>query len=153
MTTRTWLIVIGAATALGVLAVVAGALVLAGDDGGSDDGADATAPPIDHAAAIPCEEVESGGTGAEAARTLVRLDDEPLRGACLTIVDGDGDVVAAGAPDGEGEIELALPGPGRYVARLELIDGVGVRGPAAEGLGFDVRPGQVRPLLFPLEPA
>jgi neutral amino acid transport system permease protein len=90
--------------------------------------------------------------GGEAVRgTLRDGDGDPVEGARITVTTPDGDVVGEAVSDAEGDWEIAMPGPGSYVAMLDqetLPEGVALRDPERDTLEFDLRTGQQRTLLF-----
>lgn len=92
------------------------------------------------------------GTLINKQGTREQADDEPVEGVEITIAAEDGAEVGVAISDADGIFELALPGPGPYVAVLDtetLPDGVAL----AEGkneLSFVIDPGQRRVLIFDL---
>ncbi len=92
------------------------------------------------------------GTLRDGKGTRDRDDDEPVEGVEITVSTADGDEIGVTESDEEGLFELGLPGPGQYVAVLDvdtLPDGVGL----AEGdetLTFNVTPNQSRRLIYDL---
>jgi neutral amino acid transport system permease protein len=84
--------------------------------------------------------------------TSDRDDDEPVPDVEILVTTLDGEEVGVAVSDEDGRFELGLPGPGTYVAVLDvdsLPDGVGL----AEGderREVEVLPGQSRPLIFDL---
>jgi neutral amino acid transport system permease protein len=92
------------------------------------------------------------GTLIDRKGTGDRSDDEPVEGVDITVATADGEAVGTVTTDEEGRFELGLPGPGAYLAELDvdtLPDGVGL----AEGdevATFNIRRNQSRPLIFDL---
>jgi neutral amino acid transport system permease protein len=115
------------------------------------------------AAPASAQEDEGDGEGSEATEfvrgtltdrkgTRDRADDEPVPDVEIAVSTADGDEVGVMVSDQDGRYELGLPGPGSYVAVLDvdtLPDGVGL-GEGEERLAFEVLPGQSRPLVFNL---
>ena len=105
---------------------------------------------------------EGGGgattTTTEAAsgvgvRGVIENADEPVEGVTITVKDASGEVVGEATTDAEGVYDIPLPGPGDYSATLDvdsLPSGVDLRNPDRATLEFTLRPGQTRPLLYPL---
>jgi branched-chain amino acid transport system permease protein len=92
------------------------------------------------------------GTLTDRKGTRERDDDEPVVGAEVIVSTPDGEEVGVAESDEEGRFELGLPGPGAYVAVLDvdtLPDGVGL-GEGEETLTVNVLPGQRRPLVYNL---
>lgn len=89
----------------------------------------------------------------EAVRGTIEQGDEPVEGVEIVVATPDGAEVGVATTDADGSFELELPGPGDYTAQLRtdtLPDGVELRFPDREALEFSIRPGQSKPLLFPL---
>lgn len=104
------------------------------------------------AAASPDGALLVAQDGGEAVRgTLRDGEGEPVAGVTITVTTADGEPVGEATSDDEGAWELAMPGPGSYVATLDqatLPEGVGLRDPERDTLEFDLRTGQQRTLLF-----
>ncbi len=84
---------------------------------------------------------------------VIENGDEPVEGATITVKDASGEVVGEASTNADGEYDIPLPGPGDYSATLDvdsLPSGVDLRNPDRATLEFTLRPGQSRPLLFPL---
>jgi branched-chain amino acid transport system permease protein len=78
---------------------------------------------------------------------------QPVAGVDISVHGEDGRLVGRVTSARDGRFRLRLPGPGRYRATLEqdtLPAGVSLRDPERASLEFGIRPGQSRPLLFPL---
>ncbi len=93
------------------------------------------------------------GTLIDRKATRETEDDEPVEGAIITVLTAvDEEDVGTTETDEEGVFFLELPGPGNYVAILDLEtlpDGVGLA-EGTERLAFTVGPNQSRPLIFQL---
>ncbi len=109
--------------------------------------------------ALPGVAVAQEGGGEAVRGTLTRPPEEeggeptPVEGVDIVVATQAGEEVGTATTDAEGAYELELPGPGDYSATIvvdTLPEGVGLRNPEAETLEFTIRPGQSRPLLFPL---
>ncbi len=108
------------------------------------------------AGAAAAQAQEEGG--GEAVRGVIvqrpeEGDPVPVEGVEIRVTTADGQEVGVATSDAEGAYELALPGPGDYVAELNqesLPEGVTLTNPDAARLEFTVATGQKRPLLFPL---
>lgn len=88
----------------------------------------------------------------EAVKGRLTFEGEPVEGAEVTAFQ-DGEPVATGTSDEEGNWRIDLPGPGQYTVGLDketLGEDVTVRDPERERLDVEVRPGRERTLLFPL---
>src|SRR5688500_4394190 len=89
------------------------------------------------------------GTLRDGKGTRDRDDDEPAEGVEITVTTADGEEIGVAESDEDGLFELDLPGPGQYVAVLDvdtLPDGVGL----AEGdetLTFSVTPNESNRLI------
>ncbi|MCB1006273.1 MAG: branched-chain amino acid ABC transporter permease [Acidimicrobiales bacterium] len=86
-------------------------------------------------------------------RGFLENEDEPVEGVTITVKDASGEVVGESTTDADGEYDIPLPGPGDYSATLDvdtLPSGVDLRNPDRATLEFTLRPGQTRPLLYPL---
>jgi branched-chain amino acid transport system permease protein len=84
---------------------------------------------------------------------VIENGDEPVEGVTITVKDASGEVVGEASTNADGEYDIPLPGPGDYSATLDvdsLPSGVDLRNPDRATLEFTLRPGQSRPLLFPL---
>jgi branched-chain amino acid transport system permease protein len=111
------------------------------------------APLLGAAAAVssaqPREEAITGRLGQAGEDGANR----PVAGVAITVRTGDGRLIDTVTSGADGRFHLRLPGPGRYRATLEpdtLPEGVSLRDPERATLEFGIRPGQSRPLLFPL---
>ena len=85
------------------------------------------------------------GTGGEPSM--------PIEGAQVVVTTADGAEVGTATSDAEGRFSLELPGPGSYVATIQvdsLPEGVDLRNPDRAELSFTVAEGGVKPLLYPL---
>lgn len=92
------------------------------------------------------------GSGV-AVSGVIENDDEPVEGVTITVKDASGAVVGESTTNADGEYDIPLPGPGDYSATLDvdtLPDGVDLRNEDRATLEFTLRPGQTRPLLYPL---
>jgi len=92
------------------------------------------------------------GTLRDGKGTRDRGDDVLVEGAEVTISTLDGEEIETTVTDEEGRFEVALPGPGTYVAALDLDtlpEGVGLA-EGRERVQFTVRPNQSRPIIFDL---
>ncbi|MBW3548798.1 MAG: branched-chain amino acid ABC transporter permease [Actinobacteria bacterium] len=103
---------------------------------------------------VPAAAQESGG-GEESVRgTITDGDGEPVEGVDIIVETLDGEEVGVATTGPDGSYELELPGPGEYRATIdqETLDELELelRNPDRATLEFPVRPGQSRPLLFPL---
>lgn len=128
-------LVLAGVTAL--LAVTLALPALAGETGASGD------PP---AAVLLAQD---GGEGARG--TLRDADGDPVPGVVITVSEADGTLIEEVTTDDEGSWEVALPGPGDYLAAIDqttLPAGVELRDPERDVLEFDIRTGQMRTLLF-----
>ena len=93
---------------------------------------------------------EGGDVGVSG---VIENDDEPVEGVTITVKDASGAVVGEATTNADGEYDIPLPGPGDYSATLDvdsLPSGVDLRNPDRATLEFTLRPGQSRPLLYPL---
>jgi neutral amino acid transport system permease protein len=89
---------------------------------------------------------------------LTQRDEEtdenvPVEGVEILVETAEGEEVGTATTDEEGRYELELPGPGAYRATLDvesLPEGVTLRNEDRATLEFNIRPGQSRPLLYPL---
>lgn len=91
--------------------------------------------------------------GDVGVRGTIENEDEPVEGVTITVKDASGAVVGEATTDAEGVYDIPLPGPGDYSATLDvdsLPDGVNLRNEDRATLEFTLRPGQTRPLLYPL---
>ncbi len=91
--------------------------------------------------------------GGEGVSGVIENDDEPVEGVVITVEDASGEVVGEATTNADGEYDIPLPGPGDYSATLDvdsLPDGVDLRNEDRATLEFTLRPGQSRPLLYPL---
>ena len=85
------------------------------------------------------------GTGGEPAT--------PIEGAQVVVTTADGAEVGTGTSDAQGRFSVDLPGPGSYIATIQvdsLPEGVTLRNPDRAALSFTVAEGGVKPLLYPL---
>ncbi len=85
------------------------------------------------------------------AGTMVDGDGEPLAGVVIAITSADGSFSEAAVTDEEGRWSVALPGPGDYLAALDMDSlpaDVTLRDPDRATLEIQVRAGQDRTLLF-----
>jgi neutral amino acid transport system permease protein len=105
--------------------------------------------------AAPAAAQEGGGSGGESVRgTITDEDGEPVEGVDILVETVEGETVGTATTGADGTYELELPGPGEYRAtidqeKLEELE-LELRNPDKATLEFPVRPGQSRPLLFPL---
>lgn len=130
-----------------VLAVMAGGSVLLW---GGPAGAQTT-DTTDAADATTTTTAADGG--GVAVSGVIENDDEPVEGVTITVKDASGAVVGESTTNAQGEYDIPLPGPGDYSATLDvdtLPDGVNLRNEDRATLEFTLRPGQTRPLLYPL---
>ncbi len=102
----------------------------------------------------PAAAQETGG-GEESVRgTITDGEGEPVEGVDILVETLDGEQVGIATTGSDGTYELELPGPGQYRATIdqETLEELGLelRNPDKATLEFPVRPGQSRPLLFPL---
>ncbi|MCB1015896.1 MAG: branched-chain amino acid ABC transporter permease [Acidimicrobiales bacterium] len=84
---------------------------------------------------------------------VILNDDEPVEGVVIVVKDASGAVVGEATTNADGEYDIPLPGPGDYSSTLDvdsLPDGVNLRNEDRATLEFTLRPGQNRPLLYPL---
>ncbi|MCB1003723.1 MAG: branched-chain amino acid ABC transporter permease [Acidimicrobiales bacterium] len=84
---------------------------------------------------------------------VILNDDEPVEGVVIVVKDASGAVVGEATTNADGEYDIPLPGPGDYSSTLDvdsLPDGVDLRNEDRATLEFTLRPGQNRPLLYPL---
>jgi branched-chain amino acid transport system permease protein len=96
--------------------------------------------------------------GGEAIRgTIVQRPEEgdpvPVPGVDIAVTTGDGEDVGTVTTAEDGSYALELPGPGDYSATLvaeTLPEDVQLTDPDRATLEFTIRPGQSRPLLYPL---
>jgi branched-chain amino acid transport system permease protein len=96
--------------------------------------------------------------GGEAIRgTIVQRPEEgdpvPVPGVDITVSTADGEEVGTVTTTEDGSYALELPGPGDYSATLvaeTLPEDVQLTDPDRATLEFTIRPGQSRPLLYPL---
>jgi len=91
--------------------------------------------------------------GGEGVSGVIENDDEPVEGVIIVVKDASGAVVGEGTTNADGEYDIPLPGPGDYSSTLDvdsLPDGVDLRNEDRATLEFTLRPGQNRPLLYPL---
>ncbi|MBW3645487.1 MAG: branched-chain amino acid ABC transporter permease, partial [Actinobacteria bacterium] len=100
-------------------------------------------------------EAQQGGGGGESVRgTITDGDGEPVEGVDILVETADGEEVGVATTGPDGTYELELPGPGQYRATIdqETLEDLELelRNPDKATLEFPVRPGQSRPLLFPL---
>ena len=94
------------------------------------------------------------GTGEAIAGTFRNPDDanNPVPGVRVEITDSTGAVIGTATSAADGTYALALPGPGRYVAVLQidsLPPAVKLTDASKTRLEFPVNPGQQKPLIFP----
>lgn len=113
----------------------------------------ATALALSIVPGVPAAGQESGG-GESVRGTITDGDGEPVEGVDIFVETADGETVGTATTGPDGSYELELPGPGEYRATidedtLEERD-LELRNPDRATLEFPVRPGQSRPLLFPL---
>ncbi|MBA2529921.1 MAG: branched-chain amino acid ABC transporter permease [Euzebyales bacterium] len=105
--------------------------------------------------AVQAQEQQQGG---EAIRgTILQRPEEgdpvPVPGVEIVVSTADGEEVDTVVTAEDGSYELELPGPGDYRATLveeTLPEGVTLTNPDRATLEFTIRPGQSRPLLYPL---
>lgn len=130
-----------------VLAVlVGGSVLLWGGPAGAQ-----TTDTTDAAGATTTTTAADGG--GVAVSGVIENDDEPVEGVTITVKDASGAVVGESTTNAQGEYDIPLPGPGDYSATLDvdtLPDGVNLRNEDRATLEFTLRPGQTRPLLYPL---
>lgn len=94
----------------------------------------------------------------EAVRGVIQAQDDegeqvPVEGVEILVTTADGEEVGTVVTDENGQYSFDLPGPGDYRATLiqeSLPEGTQLRDPERDTLEFSIRPGQSRPLLFPL---
>ena len=80
-------------------------------------------------------------------------DRVPVEGGRVTVATLDGEVVAEGFSDAEGNIEIPVPGPGDYVLTLDpetLPEGVALRDPERLSTETQVLEGQTGRVIFAL---
>lgn len=135
-------------SALVLFGVAAASDTAAGEARGTRSGADTR---------VAAEEGEEGEEETEQAgeqlRGRLQVDGEPVPGVVIRVESAGGQQVAEVQSDEDGEIEIDLPGPGRYRAVLDtdtLPEGVALRDPDRNTVEPTVSPGARRPLLFPL---
>lgn len=95
----------------------------------------------------------TAGGRSVGVRGTLENDGEPVEGVVITVEDASGEVVGEATTDADGEYDIPLPGPGDYSSTLDvdsLPDGVNLRNEDRATLEFTLRPGQTRPLLYPL---
>ncbi|HMQ25111.1 MAG TPA: branched-chain amino acid ABC transporter permease [Acidimicrobiales bacterium] len=95
----------------------------------------------------------TAGGRSVGVRGTLENDGEPVEGVVITVEDASGEVVGEATTDADGEYDIPLPGPGDYSSPLDvdsLPDGVNLRNEDRATLEFTLRPGQTRPLLYPL---
>jgi len=100
--------------------------------------------------------VPAWAEGDEALTGTLQVDGDPVEGVRVEVTDADGETVAEETSDADGQLEIALPGPGTYDATLDvdtLPDDVVLRDPDRATISPDVSPGATRPLAFPLADA
>ena len=105
--------------------------------------------------ASPSSAQEDEGTGGgETVRGTIRDDEgNGIEGVEILVETADGEEVGTATTDEDGTFTLELPGEGDYRATLleeTLPEGASLRNPDRNPLEFPIRPGQSRPLLFPL---
>ena len=130
-----------------VLAVLVGGSVLLW---GGPAGAQTTDTTDAAGATTTTTAADGGGVGVSG---VIENDDEPVEGVTITVKDTSGAVVGESTTNAQGEYDIPLPGPGDYSATLDvdtLPDGVNLRNEDRATLEFTLRPGQTRPLLYPL---
>lgn len=96
--------------------------------------------------------------GGEAVRGTIQRENEDgeqvgVGGVEIVVTTADGEAVGTVTTAEDGSYALELPGPGDYRATLvadSLPDDTQMRFPDRDTLEFTIRPGQSRPLLFPL---
>lgn len=91
--------------------------------------------------------------GGEGVSGVIENEDEPVEGVVIVVRDASGEVVGEATTNADGEYDIPLPGPGDYSSTLDvdsLPDGVDLRNEDRATLEFTLRPGQSRPLLYPL---
>lgn len=113
----------------------------------------ATALALSIVPGVPAAAQETGG-GESVRGTITDGDGEPVEGVDIFVETAGGDQVGTVTTGSDGTYELELPGPGEYratidQATLEELE-LELRNPDKATLEFPVRPGQSRPLLFPL---
>nr|MDP9019894.1 branched-chain amino acid ABC transporter permease [Actinomycetota bacterium] len=113
----------------------------------------ATALALSIVPGVPAAAQETGG-GESVRGTITDGDGEPVEGVDIIVETAGGDEVGTATTGPDGTYELELPGPGQYRATIdqETLEELGLelRNPDKATLEFPVRPGQSRPLLFPL---
>jgi branched-chain amino acid transport system permease protein len=80
-------------------------------------------------------------------------DRVPVEGGRVTVATEDGEVVAEGFSDAEGNVEIPVPGPGNYVLTLDpetLPEGVALRDPERLSTETQVLEGQTGRVIFAL---
>ena len=113
----------------------------------------ATALALSIVPGVPAAAQDTGG-GESVRGTITDGEGEPVEGVDIIVETLDGETVGTATTGSDGSYELELPGPGEYRATidqetLEELD-LELRNPDNATLEFPVRPGQSRPLLFPL---
>lgn len=113
----------------------------------------ATALALSMVPGVPAAAQDTGG-GESVRGTITDSDGEPVEGVDIIVETAGGDEVGVATTGPDGTYELELPGPGEYRATIdqETLEELGLelRNPDRATLEFPVRPGQSRPLLFPL---
>ena len=113
----------------------------------------ATALALSIVPGAPAGAQEPGG-GESVRGTITDGDGEPVEGVDIIVETAGGDEVGTATTGPDGTYELELPGPGEYRATIdqETLDELDLelRNPDKATLEFPVRPGQSRPLVFPL---
>lgn len=106
------------------------------------------------------EQTDEGDAPSEAIGGTLRYEDEagervPAEGVEITVESADGSFSESGESDDEGRFEIAVPGPGTYRVTIDpdtLPDDVVLRNPDRATLeGVELRPGQIRNVLFPID--
>jgi neutral amino acid transport system permease protein len=98
----------------------------------------------------PAESVQ--GTLTDKKGTRERDDDEPVEGVDIVITTQAGEEVGVATSDEDGRFEFELPGPGAYVATLDLEtlpEGVGLA-EGSEVRSFDIVRNQSQRLIYDL---
>jgi len=129
--------VVLALVAAGILATGAGAGAAAAEprqEGGDDDATEFVR-----------------GTLVDKKGTRDAADDIPVEGVKITILKEDRTEVDSAESDEDGKFEIPLPGPGTYIAELDLDtlpEGAELRDKDRASITFFVNPNQSRPLLY-----
>lgn len=150
--------------ALWVLAALLAAVAVTSGAAGADEGGVAD-PPVRLGDADESDEADDADDADEAdadedadgaserLRGRLQADGEPVPGVTIRVEDADGEQVAEGVSDEDGQVEIDLPGPGSYRAMLDtdtLPEGIVLRDPDRDTIEPTVTPGSTRPVAFPL---